>query len=102
VQKREAAADQLLALEWRWRHLDAMGRVRSSGRLEEVRRQIDRAAFLTLRRAELLLREADNAGKPDELAQRLREAEPPSLTVVDKGPKTQPAGFGTTPKSSKP
>jgi hypothetical protein len=62
----QAAADQLLALEWRRRHLDAMGRVRSGGRLEEMRRQLDRAAFLTLRRAELLLREIGN--KPGAMA----------------------------------
>ena len=38
--------------------------------------------------------------KPQQLRERLDECDPPSLTVANKDPKTQPAGFGrgsTTP-----
>ena len=40
--------------------------MRPGGRIEEMRRQLDRAAFLTLRRAEMLLSEVGN--KPGAMA----------------------------------
>jgi len=62
----QAAADRLLALERRRRRLNSTGRMRPGGRIEEMRRQLDRAAFLTLRRAEMLLSEIGN--KPGAMA----------------------------------
>ena len=62
----QAAADRLLALERRRRRLTSRGRMRPGGRIEEMRRQLDRAAFLTLRRAEMLLSEVGN--KPGAMA----------------------------------
>jgi len=40
--------------------------------------------------------------KPEQLRQRLEACEPPSLTVVAKGPKTQPAGGGSRSTTYEP
>ena len=63
----------------------------------ELRKQ--RKCILDHAEAQTRITELENAiskyeVKPAQLRERLDECEPPSMTVVEKDPKTQPAGFG--------